>query len=103
MKPHDNEFFKGDSTNVPVMGAAAEGMSFMGTHLTREALSAGASLVVMDKGRSSEAIFDQALSQADTLVDRVHLEHLASEGNKWRPGKATLAKPAPWYRAFDKS
>lgn len=60
----------------------------MTAHLTREALSAGASLVVMDKGRSSEAIFDQALRQADTLVDRGHVEHVARAGKKWRPGKA---------------
>lgn len=101
MKPHDTELFKADSTNLPVMGTNAEVMSFMTAHVTKEALSAGASLVVMDKGRSSQAIFDQALPQANTLVDGVRVEHLARAGNKWRPGKATLAKPAPWYRAFD--
>lgn len=66
-------FEKNDPTNFPVVGTTAEGMSFMFSRIVNDQIAAGASLNVLDKGRSSED-----------------------------PGKATLAKPAPWYRAFDK-
>lgn len=66
-------FEKNDPTNLPMMGTTAEGMSFMNRRIVNDQIAAGASLSVLDKGRSSED-----------------------------PGQVTLAKPAPWYRAFDK-